>query len=393
VSEARPPLSLYVHLPFCQARCTYCDFNTYSGMGSLFGPYVEAVCREIASWSREPGPVHTIYLGGGTPTVLPVPLIGRVLAACCRVFLVDEESEISCEANPGTVTLHALRSLRALGVNRLSLGVQSFDDAELRLLGRIHSIGDVLEGMADARRAGFENVNLDLIYGLPGQALSTWQQSLSRALALEPEHLSLYGLTLEEGTPLQAAVKQGRLPAPDPDLAADMYELALEQLRRADYIHYEISNWARGDSLFCRHNLTYWRNRPYLGFGAGSHSFYGGRRWWNAARPEEYIARVQGKTSEISETSEVSELTAVEGQEEVSTRLEMAETMILGLRLIQEGVSVEEFSRRFGQTPHETYPQEMESLGELGLLAWDEARVRLTPRAWLLANVVFQRFL
>jgi oxygen-independent coproporphyrinogen-3 oxidase len=387
MSEASPPeqpLSLYVHIPFCRARCTYCDFNTYSGLESLFAPYVEAVCREIAAWGQKL-PVHTIYLGGGTPTTLPVPLIGRMLAACCRAFLVDEGSEISCEANPGTVTLDALRSLRALGVNRLSLGVQSFAAAELRLLGRIHSIADVLEGVADARRAGFGNINLDLIYGLPGQALSTWRRSLGRALALEPEHLSLYCLTLEEGTPLRAAVEQGRLPAPDPDLAADMYELAAEQLRRAGYTHYEISNWARGESLACRHNLACWRNRPYLGFGAGSHSFYGHRRWWNVARPEEYIARM----GEV----EPGPLAAVAGREEISTALEMAETMILGLRLIQEGVSVAEFSRRFGQTPHEAYPQEMESLKELGLLEWNQARVLLTPRAWLLANEVFRRFL
>jgi oxygen-independent coproporphyrinogen-3 oxidase len=379
------PLSLYVHVPFCRARCTYCDFNTYSGLESMFTPYVEAVCREIACWGRQKLPAHTIYLGGGTPTTLPVPLVGRILAACRRAFLVDEEGEISCEANPGTITLHTLRSLRAWGVNRLSLGVQSFAAAELRLLGRIHSTADVLEGMADARRAGFGNINLDLIYGLPGQTLFTWQQSLGRALALEAEHLSLYCLTLEEGTPLRAAVEQGRLPAPDPDLAADMYELAVEQLRRAGYIHYEISNWARAESLACRHNLTCWRNRPYLGFGAGSHSFYGGRRWWNVARPEDYAARMQ--------EAEQEPLAAVEGREEISAGLEMAETMILGLRLLREGVSIAGFSRRFGQTPHEAYRQEMESLRELGLLEWDQARVRLTERAWLLANQVFQRFL
>jgi oxygen-independent coproporphyrinogen-3 oxidase len=382
MSETRlHPLSLYVHIPFCRARCAYCDFNTYSGLESLFVPYVEAVCREIAAWGQEL-PAHTIYLGGGTPTILPVPLIGRILAACRRAFLVKEESEISCEANPGTITLHPLRSLRALGVNRLSLGVQSFAEAELRLLGRIHSVADVPPSVADARRAGFGNINLDLIYGLPGQALSTWRRSLRRALALEPEHLSLYCLTLEEGTALRAAVQHGQLPAPDPDLAADMYELAAEQLRQAGYIHYEISNWAREESLACRHNLTYWRNRPYLGFGAGGHSFYGGCRWWNAARPEEYIKRCGSP-----------DRPTVEGQEEISTALEMAETMILGLRLLQEGVSITEFSRRFGQTPHEVYPQEMESLRELGLLEWDGTRVLLTPRAWLLANQVFTRFI
>lgn len=372
-------LSLYIHVPFCRARCNYCDFNTYSGLESLFVPYVEAVCREIAYWGRGLA-AHTVYLGGGTPTVLPVPLLGRMLSACHRAFLLDEGCEVSCEANPGTVSFQSLCALRALGVNRLSLGAQSFAAVELRLLGRIHSADEIVESVAQARRAGFNSVGLDLMYGLPGQNVYSWQRSLSRALALEPEHLSLYCLTVEEGTPLWSALERGRLASPDPDLAADMYELAAERLRREGYLHYELSNWARRESLTCRHNLTYWRNRPYLGFGAGAHSFYEGCRRWNVARPEEYIARTWEPPA------------AVEGREEISPRLEMAETMILGLRLVGEGVNLTEFARRFGRTPQEMYPQEVESLRGLGLLEWDDERMRLTPRAWLIANEVFRQF-
>jgi oxygen-independent coproporphyrinogen-3 oxidase len=394
--SASSPISIYIHIPFCQMRCTYCDFNTYTGLEQLFRPYTEALTQDIALWSKPDRlTAHTIYFGGGTPTVISVSLLDHILTICEQTFSLTDALEVTSEANPGTLTASYLRSLRVLGVNRLSLGIQSLVEAELRLLGRLHTADEAAKAVAEARTAGFENINLDLIYGLPGQSLASWQQSLSQALLLEPEHLSLYCLTLEEGTPLATDVAQGRQPEPDPDLAADMYECAVEQLERAGYAHYEISNWARGPappgaspSLACRHNLTYWRNQPYLGFGAGAHSCLGGHRWWNVLQPGEYIARLREHRHGGRDHPP-----AITASEEISPRLEMGETMMLGLRLVQEGVSVGEFARRFGRTPYEVYAGEMEELRELGLLEWDEARVRLTPSGWLLANEAFQRFL
>jgi oxygen-independent coproporphyrinogen-3 oxidase len=270
--------------------------------------------------------------------------------------------------------------LRELGVNRLSLGVQSLCDRELHLLGRIHTAAEAAGAYQAARQAGMDNVGLDLIYGLPGQSLPTWQASLSRALEMAPEHLSLYALSLEEGTPLAARVQRGELPAPDADLAAEMYEWAEAACAAAGYEHYEISNWSRPQRP-CRHNLVYWRNEPYLGIGAGAHSWAGGRRWWNVARPEDYVARVLAGISPADEG------------EEIPPALEMAETTILSLRLVEEGLVLARFQERFGVDARQHYAAELEELSALGLIDLDQQRVRLARRGHLLANQAFYRFL
>lgn len=372
-------IGLYIHIPFCRARCAYCDFNTYAGLEALHTDYVRALVREIRRISQ-PLRAETLYLGGGTPTVLSPEYLRAILAACRERFEMADEAEVTSEANPGTLDEGYLASLRGLGVNRLSLGVQSFDDGLLRLLGRIHTSGQAAETYRLARRAGFANINLDLIYGLPTQTRPQWQETLEHGLALGPDHLSLYALTLEEGTPLHAQVARGELPQPDPDLAADMYLLAQETLAGAGYRHYEISNWARPGHE-CRHNLTYWRNGPYLGFGAGAHSWFGGRRYYNVLSPQEYIQRLSDGASPLAESEEIDEA------------LEMAETMILGLRLVEEGVSFEGFARRFGQEMETVYREELKELRELGLIEVTEERVRLTERGRLLGNEVFERFL
>ena len=387
-------LSLYIHIPFCQRKCAYCDFNSYAGLESLFVPYVRVLAEEIATTSQRlhRPTVKTIYLGGGTPTLLPPDLLGDILAACRRAFAVRPDAEITCEANPGTVDRQRFAELRRLGVNRLSLGVQSFDDGELRLLGRIHTVEEVEAAFRAARAAGFTNVNFDLIFGLPGQRLETWRRTLDRALALAPEHLSLYALSVEEGTLLARWVAKGRVPPPDDDLAADLYLLACDLLADAGYVHYEISNWARGDveepggmgaspTLSCRHNLTYWRNEPYLGFGAGAHSSLDGRRWWNVCSPAEYIERLKKGQSPIA------------GSEEIDEPLAMGETMMLGLRLVQEGVPFAAFEHRFGRSLLDVYGEEVATLEQAGLLECLPDRVRLTRRGWLLGNQVFQQFL
>jgi oxygen-independent coproporphyrinogen-3 oxidase len=387
-------VNLYIHIPFCRAKCAYCDFNSYPGLNHLFGKYVRALQAEMrwVSWRRSPE-LNTVYLGGGTPTVLPLALLGEVLDACREHFTVAEEIEITVEANPGTVDGSYLTGLLEMGVNRLSLGVQSFHDDELRLLGRIHAAAQAVETYRLARQlcpelvegVGFGNVNLDLIYGLPWQTLSSWQATLRQAIHLQPDHLSLYCLTVEEDTPLGQRIAQRELPVPDPDLAAEMYTLAEEALDRAGYVHYEISNWAQPGHE-CRHNLAYWRNQPYLGLGAGAHSYFDQKRWHNVLSPAEYITRLEADWQGPFPPS-------VKEMEEIDKALEMAETMMLGLRLVQEGVGLADFGERFGQELMAVYGGEIREMGQAGLLEVDGERVRLTARGRLLGNEVFQRFL
>jgi oxygen-independent coproporphyrinogen-3 oxidase len=274
-----------------------------------------------------------------------------------------------------------MSDLLSLGVTRLSLGVQSFDESELRILGRVHTADGAAEAFKMARAAGFDNINLDLIYGLPGQSLGSWRESLERVLDLEPEHVSLYALSVEEGTPIAGAIARGELRAPDPDLAADMYDLSQQSLGTAGYVHYEISNWARTASHQCRHNLAYWRNETYLGIGASAHSWARARRWANANEPGDYVARILSGRS------------PVEWEEEIEIALEMGETMIMGLRLLEEGIAHDRFRRRFGVTLGEQYADELDDLAGLGLLVDNRERVRLSERGRLLGNRVFARFL
>jgi oxygen-independent coproporphyrinogen-3 oxidase len=347
-------VSLYIHIPFCRAKCAYCDFNSYSGLDHLFEKYVHALQREMR-WVRRGRSlkVKTIYLGGGTPTVLPLESLGEILDACREHFMIAEGAEITVEANPGTVDGGYLAGLLETGVNRLSLGVQSF--------------------------------HLDLIYGLPWQALSSWQTTLQQAIYLQPDHLSLYCLSVEEDTPLGQCIARGELPAPDPDLAAEMYTLAEEALDKAGYVHYEISNWAQPGHECC-HNLTYWRNRSYLGLGAGAHSYFDKKRWHNVLSPAEYINRLEADWQGPFPLS-------VEGVEEIDDTLERAETMILGLRLVQAGVGLADFRERFGRELMDVYGRQIEEMEQAELLEVDGERVRLTARGRLLGNEVFQRFL
>ncbi|MBI2866145.1 MAG: radical SAM family heme chaperone HemW, partial [Chloroflexi bacterium] len=340
-------IGLYLHIPFCRSKCAYCDFNSYPGMEGLIDSYVAALAREMELWGDQDLTVATLYLGGGTPSLLSPRQLGRLLEAAGRHLGLVPGAEVSLEANPGTVGQAWLVAARRLGVARLSLGVQSFRDAELRLLGRIHSAAEAKESFDLARQAGFANINLDLIYGLPGQTIGCWQATLEAALRLEPDHLSLYCLTLEQGTPLARRVAEQEVPAPDPDLAADMYRLAEEMLAQAGYSHYEISNWARPGGE-CRHNLVYWRNGPYLGLGAGGHSSWQGYRFYNIAYPATYIRQVAGLCPSSGGTEDVvRSRSPLAGLEAVSAPLERAETVILGLRLAS-GLSLRDFSQRFG---------------------------------------------
>ncbi len=384
------PVSLYSHIPFCRTRCAYCDFNTYAGLGHLIDPYVTALLQEIegiALSAPDPLTAHTLYLGGGTPSLLAPEQLQAIVRACRTHCGLTSESEVSLEANPRTLTLDKLLAFRQAGVNRISLGVQSAHEQELRLLGRSHSFPDAAEAFRLARRAGFDNLSVDLIYGLPTQTRRSWRETLDATLAWGPEHLSLYGFTLEPGTPIQRQVEEGRLAEPDPDLAADMYEDARARLDAAGLRQYEISNWAQ-PGYECRHNRQYWLNRPYLGFGAGAHGAAGDLRYWNVRSVLGYIERMTHGARRDFPLSP-----AAEGHERIDRPLAMAETMILGLRLVQDGVSKADFLARFGCPPEEAFGQAISELLHLGLLWEDAGALRLAERAYLISNQVFLRFL
>ena len=398
-------ISLYVHVPFCQTKCPYCDFNTYQGIEGLMEPFLGALQAEIGAWGRALAhpPVNTIFFGGGTPSYLPDGALGDVLATVGAAFATRPNAEITAEANPGDLTPERADSLLNQGINRISIGVQSLDNDLLNLLGRRHDADQAIAAFRTVRAAGFENVNLDLIYGLPHQSLGQWQDTLQRLAALEPAHISLYCLTVEEGTPLHRWVEQGQVPHPDPDLAADMYQFAREHLGGKGYHHYEISNWAR-PGLASQHNLAYWRTLPYLGVGPGAHSCLGGYRFWDMDSPRGYIEAAQRWAAEVAVevASPIAAITGpwldavgpVGGHEYIDPNLAAAETMFLGLRLL-DGLDLTQASAATGTNLAARYQPQLEELLDLGLLE-REARgdvYRLHPSAYLIANQVFTRFL
>ena len=392
-------ISLYIHIPFCKTKCPYCDFNTYQGIESLMKPYAEALSLELQLWGTSLGhpKVNTIFFGGGTPSYIPLELMDRLLSTVGESFETIRDAEITIEANPGDLDERGLTQLLKMGVNRLSIGVQSLDDGLLAMLGRRHTADEAMEAYELSRQAGFQRVNLDLMYGLPNQTVAQWEDSMTKVLELAPPHLSLYGLTLEKGTPLEKWVTEGALPQPDPDLAADMYGLARESLEGAGYTHYEISNWEMPGQRSL-HNMAYWLNQSYLGVGPGAHSHLCGHRFWDVSSPRIYIQRVQewapkGATPlETLDRDALESICPVADSETIGPELEMAETMFLGLRLL-EGISIEEFKHNFAVNPLELYGPQIQWLREEGLLEQLDGRLRLTTKGLFLSNQVFMQFL
>jgi len=319
---------LYVHVPFCLTRCGYCDFNAYDRLGHLATRYVEALKAEAGLWAEEwRGECFgSVFLGGGTPTTLDLADLACLLADLRGRFDIEPGAEVTIEANPDTVDAEKLAALREAGYTRLSMGAQSFDQRVLDALERVHRPASVRRAFAAARTAGHTNVNLDLIYGANGETLGSWRRTLEEAIALHPEHVSAYALTIEPATALGRKVQAGLVPGPDPDLQADMFDLACELLGEAGYGHYEVSNWALS-GFECRHNLGYWRKQPYLGLGAGAHSYRDARRWWNLRPPTEYLDAVEHG------------LRPVGGQERLTPQDERLEEIFLKLRIL-EGVPV-----------------------------------------------------
>ena len=395
------PLSLYVHIPFCSAKCTYCDFNSYAGQDSLFTPYAEAVVREAALWAPhlEGRNVETVFFGGGTPSLMPLAEMSAIVKGLSASFQIDPEAEVSLEANPGTLSAEHVAGLRSIGFNRISFGVQSFHEDELRSLERIHDAEEVENAYRWAREAGFERVNLDLIYGLVDQTLKGWQINLETALALGPEHLSLYALTLEEGTPLTRDVARGRTAGPDLDLQADMFEWTREYLAGQGFNHYEVSNWARPGQE-CRHNLAYWHNAEWLGLGAGAHSHLFDWRFADAASPSRYISSVN-ETASLSAPARRAKATGqpiLDAMRQVTFReaedreREMSETVVLALRL-RHGLSLAGFEQRYGQSLEDVFAPNLKETLSLGLVEIADGHLRLREEAVMLGDEAFLRFL
>ncbi len=381
------PYSLYLHIPFCATRCTYCAFNTYTHLNHLIEPFVQALIREIEiiGAARPQHPVWTIYLGGGTPSLLRPDQIGSILGSIRAVFDVIPDAEISMEANPSDLTREYMAAVRVAGINRLSIGMQSANLRELQLFDRRHDNDTVVRAVSAARGGGFHNLNLDLIYGVPHQTINDWKASLKQMLALKPEHVSLYALGLEEGTAMKSWVATGRLPEPDDDLAADMYDLATAMLDEAGYEQYEISNWSK-PGFVCRHNLQYWRNLPYPGLGPGAHGYVENVRYSNILSPQRYIKAMQEEdfSTEFPRTTVTDQATVVDRDTEI------ADTLLMGLRLTQEGIQRTAFMKRFGIDLVDYHRPLIERFVAQGLLSVDEKAVRITQKGRLLSNFIFR---
>lgn len=364
------PIGLYVHVPFCVSKCAYCDFVSYAGREADIPRYVTALVREITRRGAETGHprADTIFLGGGTPSLLDESQTTRILAALFEAFPVEADAEITCECNPGTLTTPFAEALRKAGVNRLSLGAQAMQSRLLRLLGRIHDWRQVIASVEIARQAGFANINLDLMLGLPSQTISEAQETLEAALALSPTHLSCYSLMVEEGTPICRDIKAGKLALPDEELDRAMDALARRTLAEHGFDQYEISNFAR-EGFACRHNVGCWTRVPYLGFGCAAHGFFDECRTMNPSTLDAYLAGDPPKT------------------EPVSKETARFESMMLGLRMTR-GVRDADFSRMHGLSIREAFGPKLDQPIGAGLLEWHEGALRLTRRGMDLENTV-----
>jgi oxygen-independent coproporphyrinogen-3 oxidase len=391
-AEAAQPLALYLHIPFCTAKCGYCDFNSYEGLDHLVPEYTPALIREIGLWApaAKAHRVETVFFGGGTPSLTSIDDLTSIVAAIRERFDVAADAEWTLEANPSELTREHLEGLRGAGINRLSMGVQSLHDEELQQLDRLHSAERAIAAFHDARAAGFDNVNLDLIYGLIDQPIERWQSTLEQVIELGPEHLSCYALTVEPGTALYYQVEKGLLPAPDPDVAADEYEWTRARLAEAGYHQYEISNWAR-PGRECRHNLVYWRAQSYLGLGAGAHSYFAGNRLANVDAPTRYVEAVDRSYEERAAAGR-GELHQIAGGETPDAATAVADALILGLRLT-EGVEIAAFDARFGADLEGSFGATFAKYEQLGILDRSGGRLRLTERGLLLSNELFVELL
>lgn len=363
--SARRPLSLYIHIPFCKSKCAYCDFASFPGREAMWEAYFAALCGEIRAAKGDAHRVETVFFGGGTPSLVPEAYIAGALAAAREAFSFAQGAEVSLEANPGTLTMEKLRAYREMGVDRLSIGVQSFDAGLLRDIGRVHTPGEAVEAVRMARAAGFANIGIDLMYGLPGQTMGAWEATLETALSLPLTHISAYALIVEAGTPM--AAREGELPDEEDVLA--MQRRCTRALAAAGFARYEISNYARR-GFACRHNLVYWRRGEYLGFGCAAHSFFGGERFRNASDLEGYLRGARGLE-----------------RERVDGKAAREEIIMLATRT-GEGLSLENWREDFGEDFCAGREKVLDALRRAGLLEIADGRVFLTEKGMEVHNAV-----
>ena len=386
---------IYIHIPFCARKCTYCAFNTTDYFEDLAARYIDAVRREIHAWGERLAEsnqhriiVDTIYFGGGTPSIVEAAQLASLIAACRAAFDVATDAEVTIEINPSSFTRQKIDGWLAGGINRASVGVQSFIDEELARLSRTHTAGEARLTFAALREAGFENISLDLIAGLPEQSLAGWRFNLQEALRLDPEHLSLYLLEVKENTQLYAQLKRGQRPPPDDDTAAEMYRMICAATRRAGYEQYEISNFARLEPepwkgcgsaparFRSQHNLKYWTGAAFYGMGCGAHSYDGRARLVNILKTETYIAAIAQSGQAVAE------------RHELTDEDRAAEALFMQLRL-NEGVALAAFRDEYGVDVLARYGDELPRLGDAGLIQIADGRIMLTDRGRLLSNEVF----
>jgi oxygen-independent coproporphyrinogen III oxidase len=374
-------IGLYLHIPFCRQKCFYCDFASGPGTVLLQQAYAKALCREIEqAGQRYAGDtIHTVYIGGGTPTALAADLLQEILEKLRDSFEFSEVVEFTVEANPGTVTREKLMMLKTLGVNRLSFGVQSFDDGLLKKIGRIHTSDDALAAIAEARAAGFSNISMDLMYGLPGQTMEMLQESVKTAVSQKVEHISIYGLQIEEQTEFFRRQERGELDLPSDELVDAMYEYMTKALPAAGYERYEISNFARA-GFMSRHNMSYWQDKAYIGLGASAHSYYENERFFNVAETSAYIDRLMAGES------------PAEIEEESTKNILMEEFCFLALRTAQ-GIDTKAFLLKFGCSIDSVYGSTICSLQKKGLIVYKQQYLRLTELGMKYGNVVFSEFI
>lgn len=374
-------IGLYLHLPFCISKCPYCDFNSYQlKEDNQISSYISALYQEITTYSKKlkKSNIKTIYLGGGTPTILSGVQIYDILEFCKSKFTIDKDAEITIEANPGTLDGEKIKLLIESGINRLSLGAQSFNNLFLKKLGRIHNTQDIIDSYYLARKEGFNNINIDIMFALPDQTTEDLQITLKKAISLKPDHLSLYNLTIKPGTEYFKKYKKGKLKLPTEDEEFDMYNWAIKFLEESGFEHYEIANFARPYKR-SMHNLIYWQNKPYLGIGAGAYSFIKGYRYMNYESPARYVKEMMsGKLP-------------VDNGEKLSLRKRMIETIILGLRT-KDGVGYKKFKTRFGVNLNDIFFKQVNKLVNLALLEKGDCKIKLTKKGIFLANTVFREF-
>jgi oxygen-independent coproporphyrinogen-3 oxidase len=377
------PMGIYIHIPFCAHICPYCDFATYAGKDSLIPRYVDALVADLARQAEtvRDREIVSVFIGGGTPSLLDGDQMRRILDTCREHYRLVDGCEISVETNPNSLDVDKLAAYRTAGANRLSIGAQTLDRKGLRRLGRQHEAGDVLAALDAARGAGFDRVSVDLIFGWPGQTLESWRNDLETLLAhpAGPNHLSLYSLIVEPGTPYADMQARGILPIPDDDVTADMYELAVGLHGDAGWIHYEIANWTRDPDHWSRHNALYWQHGDYLGVGAGAHGHLDGVRTMNHLLPETWIAAVTSGEPTVGNTE------TIDGETSVT------ETVLMGLRLLTAGISDGAFAARHGVSPRTLAGAEIDRMTEIGLIEPTGEGFRLTARGALLSNEVIAR--